>query len=126
MKYIIADPDEQSRIKLKNILGSFTLLVFQGSFTTYEAAENSIRGKPPDIAFIKLGEAELNAYSLARAIRAQNPLTKVIFMSIHKEDAVEAFEYGADGFVLLPFDEKNIRQVLKGFIAINKLQIETI
>lgn len=113
VKYIVVDPDEQSQIELKNILDSFALLVFQGGFTTYEAAVNSVRGEPPDVAFIKVGKVEVNAYGLANAIKEQNPLTKVAFMSSHKEDAVEAFEYGADGFVLIPFDEKAIGQLLR-------------
>lgn len=126
MKYIIADPEEQSRTELKRILDSFEFLSFQGSFKTYKAAANNIRGEPPNIAFIRLGKAELNAYGLASVIREQNPLAKVVFISSHKDYAIEAFECEADGFVLIPFDEKKIRHMLKNFIARNKLQKKTI
>ena len=117
MTYIIVDPEDESRIELKSILDRFELLAFHGSFTTYEAASNGTRYEPTDIAFIKMGEAQLNAFRLAYELREQPPLLKAVFISSHKEDAVEAFEYGADGFVHIPFDEKKIRHMLKSFMA---------
>lgn len=111
MKYIIADPDKDSSGDLKRILDENKILVFQGSFTTLKAAEAYIRGEPPDIAFIRLGNAELNAFCLTGEIKRQNPLTKVIFFGSHKENAVEAFEYEVNGFLLEPFDKKKVRQM---------------
>ncbi|MBC8015817.1 MAG: response regulator [Sporomusaceae bacterium] len=112
MKYIIVDPEDQSRTNLKYILDSYEMLAFQSSFTTYEAAVKSIRDKATDIAFIKMGEAELNAFRLTNELREQSPLLKVVFISSHKEDAVEAFDYGADGFGHIPFDENKIKNTL--------------
>lgn len=112
MKYIIADPDMQNGIELKKILDGYEILDFQGSYTTYRAAENYCLEHPPDIAFIWLGKAELNALRLAAVIRECNPLSKVIFISSQKENAVEAFEYEADGFLLIPFSRKAIGQLL--------------
>jgi DNA-binding LytR/AlgR family response regulator len=45
-------------------------------------------------------------------IRERNPLSKVIFISNRKENAVEAFEYEAEGFILTPFNKKKIEQLL--------------
>ena len=125
MKYIIADPDMNSGIDLKRILDDNKTLVFQGSFTTLKAAEKCIREEPPDIAFIWLGKAELNAFRLVGEIKERNPLSKVIFISSQKENAVEAFEYEADGFLLKPFNKKKIGQLLQKNIAkddINKIE----
>lgn len=113
MKYIIADPDMQRGIELKKILDGYEILEFQGNFATYSAAETYSLEHPPDIAFILLGKAELNAARLAGVIRKCNPLSKVIFISSQKENAVEAFEYEADGFLLIPFNEKKIGQWLQ-------------
>lgn len=113
MKYIIADPDMQQGIELKEILDGYKILEFQGSYTTYSAAENCSLEHPPDIAFIVLGKAELNAVRLADVIREHNPLSKVIFIGGQKENAVEAFEYEADGFLLIPFNKKKIGQWLQ-------------
>ena len=113
MKYIIADPDRQNGIALKKLLDGCDRLDFQGSYTTFGATEKDSLEHPPDIAFIRLGKAELNAFRLAGEVRKRNPLSKIIFISSQKENAVEAFEYEADGFLLIPFDKKKIGQLLQ-------------
>lgn len=112
MKYMIAEPDEQSNMDLKKILDRYKILDFRGSFMTFEAAENSIQEEPPDIAFIRMGRAELNAYELIREIREQNLFSKVIFLSNHEEYAVEAFDCEADGFIFIPFNEEKIKNLM--------------
>jgi DNA-binding LytR/AlgR family response regulator len=112
MKYIIADPNIRNGIEIKRILDGYEILDFQGSFATFVAAGNFILDHPPDIAFIFLGKAELNSFRLAGMIRERNPISKVIFISSQKENAVEAFEYGANGFLLMPLDKKKIGKLL--------------
>jgi len=112
MKYIIADPDNQSIIDLNKIVDDYEMLDFKGSFTTIEAAENSIRKEPPDIAFIRMGRAELNAFKLSCLIRGQNPFAKVIFYSSQLEYAVDAFEFEAYGFISIPFNGEKIMNLL--------------
>ena len=113
MKYIIADPDEQSSIELKKILEGYEMLDFQGSYTTFEIAENSIRKEPPDIAFIRVGNAELNAFQLSCVIQRLNPYSKVIFLSSRLEYAVDAFEWDAYGFISVPYNEGKIKHLLQ-------------
>ena len=117
MKYMIVEPDEQNSLELKKILDGYKILDFGGSFTTFEAAKNWIRERPPDIAFIRMGKAELNAYELIRESREQNPFSKVIFLSSQREYAVEAFECGVDGFLMIPFNKKKIGQLLQQSIG---------
>lgn len=112
MKYIIADTDEKNCINLKKILDDYAMLDFQGSFTTLQTAENSIREAPPDMAFIRMGRAELNAFKLATVIRGLSPPAKVFFLSSQISYAVEAFEWEADGFLLLPLGAEKIKKLL--------------
>lgn len=113
VNYIVVDPNIRNGIDLRKILDGYEMLDFQGSFATFVAAGNFIIDHPPDIAFIFLGKAELNSFRLTSMIRERNPLSKVIFISSQKEYAVEAFEYGANGFLLMPLDKKKIEQLLK-------------
>lgn len=112
MKYIIVDTDEQSGIDLKKILDGYEALDFQGSFTSQETAEKSIHGESPDIAFLRIGKVELNAFKLTCEIRELNSAAKVVLLSNHEEYAVEAFECEADGFLLIPFDRVKINRLL--------------
>ena len=116
MKYIIADPDKKSHFELKNILDEIDILDVQGSCMTLDAAENSIRIEPPDIVFIKMGKAKLNAFKLMGLIREQNLTSKVIVFSNYAEDAVQAFEYEADGFLLAPFKREQVERLVQRYI----------
>lgn len=117
MRYIIADPDKNSGSDLKRILDGIETLVFQGRFSTLNAAETCIYQEPPDLAFLSLGNVELNPFRLAREIKEQNPLSKVIFISNQKENAVVAFEHEADGFLLIPYNKKKIEQMLNQHVG---------
>lgn len=117
MKYIIADPDIQNAIELKKILDEYEILEFMESFVTFFAAVNYSLKHQPDILFIFLGKAELNAIRLVDLVRECNPFSKVIFISGQKENAVEAFEYEVDGFILVPFNKEKIGQLLKQIIG---------
>lgn len=121
MKYIIADPDVQTGIELKQILDEYQILDFQGGYTTFNSAKNCIREHTPDIAFICLGKAKLDAFRLTAVIRECNPASEVIFISSQKENAVEAFEYEADGFLLTPFDKNKIEQLMQQNFGRKKL-----
>lgn len=116
MTYIIIDPEGESHAELMNSLDCLKELVFKGSFSSFKSAEEAIHSEPPDIAFIRIGDAKFNAFPLVSEINAIAPLSKVILMSNYVEDAVQAFEYKADGFILKPFDEEKIRYLLMRFI----------
>ncbi len=122
MNYIIADPDEQSGNDLRTILDGYELLKFQGSYTTLELAEHSIRRAIPDVAFIRIGKPEMNAFMLTGAVRELNPISKVIFLSNNEEYAVDAFEYAADGFLLIPFERGKIEHLLLRIIEKRKVK----
>ena len=81
-------------------------------FTSFEEAEKNIRGEPPDIAFIRIGKSEINAFKLTSEFRLLNPFSKVIFISSQEEYAVDAFKFEADGFLLVPFSEEKIKDLV--------------
>jgi hypothetical protein len=55
MNYIIADPDEKSATKLKEILDFHDMLVFQEKFTTLEATRIVFAVNPPNLPLLGLG-----------------------------------------------------------------------
>lgn len=112
MNYMIAGSDMQSGIELKEILDGCGTLDFQGSFPTFQAAENHIFMHSPDLAFLWIGKAELNAFRLAGEIKRRSPKSKIVFIGSRKEDAVQAFELGAEGFLLTPFSKQKIALLL--------------
>ena len=112
MTYIIATSDKSSGDELVKILDNDISMIFQGSFATFKAVEACIRERPPDMAFIWLGNTEINAFRLANEIKERSPFSKVVFVSSQRESAVEAFEHEADGFLLTPLSKEKIGQLL--------------
>ena len=112
MKYIIVEMDKQISNNLYKILVNYEILDFKGSFTTQEKAESSIREAPPDIAFIRIGDTELNAFKFAAMLHQVNPLTKIIFISSSDTYAIEAFECEGEGYLMIPFDEEKIEKLM--------------
>jgi two-component system, LytTR family, response regulator len=117
MKYIISDPDEKSRIDLKKILDDYEILDFKGSFKTQEATINSIQKHPPDIAFIRMGKVELNAFELNNVIHELNQSARIIFLSSDDTYAIDAFECGGDGFLRIPLNREKIKHLLISCIS---------
>lgn len=120
VKYIIAGPDENYNHKFKKILDVIQGLDYGGSFTSFKEWNNYVGEASLDIAFIRVGEVGMNAYELHREIRERNPFSKVIFTSDHEEYAIEAFDCEVDGFLLDPFDEEKIKNLVLRILGFEK------
>jgi len=112
MKYIIVDTDEQNKIELQSILDNYQLMDFMGSYNTIEDDQEAILNDPPDIIFIREGKAAANSENLVSELRKTNQQTIVLFVGTNETDTLEAFKCEADGFILIPFDNYKILQIL--------------
>jgi two-component SAPR family response regulator len=113
MKYIIADPDGQNSQELVEMIDGVGSMQLIGSFTALESHIDIIRGHPPDLAFIRLGSPALNGFRLTGIVREVNPDAKVIFLATEEVYALDAFEEGADGFLMLPLDRGKVGSLIE-------------
>jgi DNA-binding NarL/FixJ family response regulator len=112
MKYIIVDPDEQNRLELQSILDSYQLMDYKGSYSIIEDDQAAILDYPPDIIFIREGQTAASAENLVSTLRRMNQQTIVLFVGTGETDTLDAFKCEADGFILIPFDNYKILQIL--------------
>lgn len=112
MKYIIADPDQETKEQLVSLLEKHKELDYRGNLSPPELVRNRINQYPPDLAFIRMGNPELNAFRVARFLREINPAVKVVFVGGGEADAVEAFDNEGDGFLMMPLDEGKVERLL--------------
>ena len=113
MNYIVVDSDKQNSTYLKKILDEYKTFDFKGSFMTVEEAEISLYKGSPDMAFIRMGKAGINAFKLVSVLRGVNPSVKIFLHSSEGGYAIEAFEYEADGFLMIPFEKEKIKHMLR-------------
>lgn len=65
-----------------------------------------------DLAFIRIGNSDLQGLYLARNTILTSPCTRLIFMSSSQDYAVMAFEGGAWGYLLLPAVQAELDAVI--------------
>lgn len=68
-----------------------------------------------DIVITDINMPKLNGSSMAKAIKDKKPNVKVVFLTAHSDTAeiIEAINSGADGYIVKPFEYKNIDETLE-------------
>ena len=122
---VVVDDDLAYRQMVHYLLASVSdMLTIVGEAADGEEALAVARRERPDIVITDLVMPRVDGVELTRRIRQELPLTKVILMSSHTEDAYRlmASDSGADAFVskqvinssLLPAIHDVIRRRLSG------------
>ena len=108
LKYFI---DEEKEIKLiaefDNPLDTLTFL-----------EKNAV-----DAIFLDINMPDMNGISLGKIITKMYPDTKIIFITAYKDYAVDAFEIKAYDYLLKPYSESRIRNLLKSLVNLKKITI---
>src|SRR5437660_7651360 len=62
----------------------------------------AVKHDPPDVVLLDISMPVLNGLAAARQIRKSRPIVKLIFVTVHSDQAYlrEAFRAGASGYVL--------------------------
>jgi two-component system LytT family response regulator len=66
----------------------------------------------PDLVFLDVSMPRLDGVTFARQLRNLGLETRIIFVTAHREYAVEAFELEAYDYLLKPFSESRIESLL--------------
>jgi len=84
----------------------------------FEAFEDYIRfveqtGKsPPDFCVIRLGENRIPGLRAAAMVRQISTDIRIIFISDQRDYALNAYEMGADGYLLCPLEKDKFMKCL--------------
>ena len=91
----------------------------------------AVKDDPPDVILLDISMPALNGLEAARQIRKSHPAVKLIFVTVHSDNAyvMEAFRAGASGYVLKRSAASElpaaIRQVLNGNLYVTPLVGQT-
>ena len=67
----------------------------------------------PDAVFIHTGRAGFPGFKTGEALRALGSRVPIVFLSDEKKSALDAFEAGADGFLLCPVEKCKVKKCLE-------------
>jgi two-component system LytT family response regulator len=82
-------------------------------FEDYKGFAEYVGKSPPDRCVIRLGRDEIPGLSAADTLRQTAPNVHVVFVSESRDYALDAYETGADGYLLCPVDKEKFDRCFK-------------
>ena len=115
---IIVEDELPAREELKYFLNEekeITLIAeFDNPLDTLHFLENNTA----DVIFLDINMPDMNGISLGKIITKMYPDMKIVFITAYKDYAVDAFEIKAFDYLLKPYSESRIKNLLKSLINI--------
>ena len=113
MRILLVDDEELQLIRLdkevRKVLPSDTEYI---SFLNPLEALKQSEGKKIDIAFLDIEMPGINGIELAKALKKNDPLINVIFVTAYNDYALEAYKIHASGYLSKPVKSEQIRDEL--------------
>lgn len=113
MNCIIVDDEYPSREELKYFINNFSSIKIMEEFDDSIKALEYIEQNNPDIVFLDINMPKLDGMALGKIISHFSKHSFIIFITAHKEYAVDAFEIQAYDYILKPYSEERIVSTLK-------------
>lgn len=112
IKCIIVEDEFPAREELKYFINNNSNFEIQNEFENPIDALKYIESNNVDVVFLDINMPELDGMTLGKIINRFNKEIKLIFISAYKDYAVEAFEIKAFDYILKPYSEERINNVL--------------
>lgn len=81
-------------------------------FDDYTKMLCDIEAVPPSLCIIRLGAEGIPGLKISKLIKAQHPEIMILFVSDSKDYAIEAYEVGANGYLVTPASRQKLENYL--------------
>lgn len=113
MNCIIVDDEYPAREELKYFINEFSNMKMEAEFEDSIKALEYIEENKPDIVFLDINMPKLDGMVLGKIINNFEKKIIIVFITAHKEHAVNAFEIEAFDYILKPYSEERIVNTLR-------------
>jgi len=120
---IIVDDEMPARKELSYLIEQNSDITILKDFDDAPEALEYVRQAKPDLVFLDISMPQLDGMSFARQLRQWGVDSRVIFVTAHREYAVEAFELEAFDYLLKPFSEDRLELLLNKLSALDPVEI---
>jgi DNA-binding response OmpR family regulator len=124
IKILFAEDDLNLGLLLVDMLGSegFEVELCRDG----KVALKSFERNKYDVCLLDIMMPELDGFSLAKAIRANDKRTPIVFISAKslKKDKLKGYELGADDYIVKPFDDEELLWKIKAIIRRAQSEVE--
>ena len=115
---IIVEDELPAREELKYFLNEEKEIKLIAEFDNPLDTLNFLENNTADVIFLDINMPDMNGISLGKIITKMYPDMKIIFITAYKDYAVDAFEIKAFDYLLKPYSESRIKNLLKSLINI--------
>lgn len=112
MRIAIVDDEKAGRSELKFLISKVLEDTIIDEFSSGEDILDSISNESYDLLCIDINLGDINGITLARTIKKLSPDSEIIFATAYDNYAEKAFEVEAMYYLLKPFSEVKVRQML--------------
>lgn len=112
MKIIYVDDEKPAIDNFRLTVANFHEI---GELHTFQSGEESldfVKKHTVDAAFLDMEMPGIHGLDLARALKAQNPNIRIIFVTAFSQYALDAWKVDATGYLLKPYTASDIRKEL--------------
>ena len=113
MNCVVVDDESPSREELKYFINNFSNIKIMEEFDDSIKALEYIEQNKPDIIFLDINMPKLDGMALGKIINHFPKKSLIIFITAHKDYAVDAFEIQGYDYILKPYSEERIVSTLK-------------
>jgi two-component system LytT family response regulator len=112
MRVLIVDDERPARDKLRLLLGRERGIEIAGESADGDAAVRDIEQLAPEVVFLDIRMPKRDGFTVIEAV-APERLPLVVFVTAHDEHALRAFEVHAVDYLLKPFTQERLHDVLE-------------
>lgn len=123
---IIVEDELPAREELKYFLNEEKEIKLIAEFDNPLDTLNFLENNTADVIFLDINMPDMNGISLGKIITKMCPSMKIVFITAYKDYAVDAFEIKAFDYLLKPYSEGRIRNLLKSLINIKSEVVSSI
>lgn len=110
---IIVEDEYLAREELAYLIGRHSAIEIVASFEDGLEAFKYLQDHEVDLVFLDIQIPAIDGMMLARNLRKSSRPPEVVFVTAHKEFAVEAFELEAFDYLLKPYNETRLIHLLQ-------------
>ena len=114
---IIVEDELPAREELKYFLNEEKEIKLIEEFESPLDTLNFLEKNKIDVVFLDINMPDMNGINLGKIISKIYPEVKIIFITAYKDYAVDAFEVKAFDYLLKPYSEERIRNLLKSLVS---------
>lgn len=121
MKTILVDDEPAMHLILRKMLAKLPEIQVEGAFTNAQAATAFLRdNREIGLAFVDISMAGESGLSFAAATNAAGFPVQIVFVTSHKEYALEAFELSVLDYLVKPVTQERLQRTVQRALAVTE------